>query len=99
MATPENVKAARLMLCRFLACAAMEKGLTQTELAKITGIQRSNISRIMSGKMSVNLDTFLKLAQAIGVKVFLESETNEDNYASKFLEQIKKERLNRNNAI
>jgi transcriptional regulator with XRE-family HTH domain len=43
-----------------------QKGMTQQDLADITGNQRNHISRIESGKYSVGFDTLQAIAEAIG---------------------------------
>lgn len=91
----ENIKAARQLLCRFLADAAMSKGITQTAMAERTGIAQSNISRILAGKTGMSLDTFLKLAEVTGTRVFLESNSEPGNPAAEFLDQIRRDREGR----
>lgn len=46
-----------------------QKGLSQQELADITGIQRNHICRIESGKYSVGFDTLQSIAAALGSNV------------------------------
>ena len=43
-----------------------EKGMTQQDLADVTGNQRNHISRIESGKYSVGFDTLQAIAEALG---------------------------------
>lgn len=42
------------------------KGMTQQDLADVTGNQRNHISRIESGKYSVGFDTLQAIADALG---------------------------------
>jgi len=42
------------------------KGMTQQDIADMTGLQRNHISRIESGKYSVGFDTLQSIAEAIG---------------------------------
>ena len=42
------------------------KGMTQQDLADLTGNQRNHISRIESGKYSVGFDTLQTIAEALG---------------------------------
>lgn len=42
------------------------KGMTQQDLADMTGNQRNHISRIESGKYSVGFDTLQAIAEALG---------------------------------
>lgn len=46
--------------------ARTEKNMTQTELAKRIGTQRSNISRLESGTYNPSLDFLIKIAGALG---------------------------------
>jgi len=42
------------------------KGMTQQDIADMTGLQRNHISRIESGKYSVGFDTLQAIAEALG---------------------------------
>lgn len=45
-----------------------EKGISQTELAKLTGLSRTTISKIESGDaVNVNTNTIVKIAQIFAV--------------------------------
>lgn len=46
-----------------------EKGLTPTELAKLTGILRPNIHRYETGKVDPQLSSALNIAIALGVSI------------------------------
>lgn len=46
-----------------------EKQMTQAELAKKMGTQKSNISRFESGNYNPSLDFLIKLADCLGKKV------------------------------
>jgi len=46
-----------------------QNGMTQQDLADITGNQRNHISRIESGKYSVGFDTLQTIAEALGMTV------------------------------
>lgn len=48
----------------------VERGLNITELAKLTGITNANISNMIHGKTSPNLDTLDRLANALGVETW-----------------------------
>jgi DNA-binding XRE family transcriptional regulator len=56
-----------------LAGARVKEGLTQSELAKITGIPQRHISEMEHGKRSIGRDRAKKLAKALNVnfRVFL----------------------------
>lgn len=55
-----------------LLSARMELGMTQNQLADITGVCQSNISRIESGVVSPTLDTLTRLAEALGKRLEVE---------------------------
>lgn len=46
-----------------------QQGMTQQDLAYKTGLQRSNIARIESGKYSTGQDILSKIAAALGKKL------------------------------
>jgi transcriptional regulator with XRE-family HTH domain len=48
------------------------QGLTQNDLASMTGMQRNHISRIESGKYSVGFDTLQLIADQFDMKVKIE---------------------------
>ncbi|MGN1318160.1 MAG: helix-turn-helix transcriptional regulator [Lachnospirales bacterium] len=49
--------------------ARKENNMTQTELAKLVGTQKSNISRLESGNYNPSLDLLIKVADALGKKL------------------------------
>ena len=52
-----------------LISARLEKGLSQEQLAKLIGTQRSNICRIESGTQNLTVDMLLKITSALGKDV------------------------------
>ena len=46
-----------------------EKGLTQRDLANLTGVNQSNIWKIETGKYSVGLDILSKICDQLGKRV------------------------------
>jgi len=58
--------------------ARLEKGISQAELARMIGTQRSNICRLESGAQNPTLDMVLKIASALGKTVSLSLEEQED---------------------
>lgn len=58
--------------------ARLEKGLTQEQLARLIGTQRSNICRMESGTQNLSLDMMLKIAEALGkdISIMLEERSN-----------------------
>lgn len=51
---------------------AETKGITQEEIAESAGLHRSNVSRVFSTKYKPNLDTFLKICNAVKVNAVIE---------------------------
>lgn len=49
-----------------------EKGMSQTQLAKLSGMHRSNICRIESGNQNLSLDTLIRLSNALGKDISIE---------------------------
>lgn len=49
----------------------IQRGLTQTQLAKMAGITQPNLVRIEGGKFSVGIDLLNKIANALGVTISL----------------------------
>ena len=56
---------------------AKDKKIEQSEIAEKTGFTQSNMSRMLSCKYKVTLPTFLKLAKAVGVNFFIQSQDDE----------------------
>ena len=49
--------------------ARLERGISQAELARMIGTQRSNICRLESGVQNPTLDMILKITSALGKDV------------------------------
>ena len=47
-------------------------GLSQLELARLTGTTQSAIARLESGKRPPRIDTLLRIAEALGAKLVVE---------------------------
>ena len=56
----------------------IEKGISQEELARLIGTQRSNISRIESGTQNLSLDTLTKICSALDTDISLVTESKDD---------------------
>lgn len=50
----------------------LEKGLSQMEIAKRTGMHRSNICRIESGRQNISIDTLIRIFDALGKNILIE---------------------------
>lgn len=48
-----------------------QKGLSQEEVQKLTGINRNNISRYENGKREPNINTLKKLAKAYNIDIIV----------------------------
>jgi len=57
----------------------MDKGLTQQELAESVGTSHSQISRIESGRHRTNLNTLVRIASALGIKVLVGFESTSES--------------------
>lgn len=62
--TPEEWK----LLIQKMRMAAKERRIRNCEISQTTGIKEPNITRFFSLKCSPQLDTFLKIGAAVGVK-------------------------------
>lgn len=62
--------------------ARLEQGISQAELARRLGIQRSGISRLESGTQNPTLDMILKIASALGKDVSLELSDKESSMSN-----------------
>lgn len=69
--TPEEIAASqvRVSLMGELVKARMEKGMTQQELEKESGVRQPVIARMESGKTSPQLDTLIKLLRPLGMTI------------------------------
>ena len=47
----------------------ISKGITQTQLSEMTGIQRPNLSRLENGKTNPNIETLSKIAIALNIGI------------------------------
>ena len=62
----EEIMEQRQDIIAKLVAARLEKGITQIELARMIGTQRSNICRLESGAQNPSIDTLLKISAALG---------------------------------
>lgn len=70
--TPELVevqKQVRMKMATQLAEKRRARRMTQADVSVITGIKRSNISRLESGGYNPTLDSIVRIADSIGLKV------------------------------
>ena len=64
-----NKEEERQRIGQSIADMRKQKGMTQQDLADITGNQRNHISRIESGKYSVGFDTLQNIAEALDADI------------------------------
>ena len=79
MLTQEKLLAQRQKIVSMLIEARLEKNMSQAELARMIGTQRSNISRMESGAQNISLDVLLKVASALGKNVNMVLDEPEDD--------------------
>ena len=66
-----NRRTEAAVLCHSLKDERTRQHLTQSQLAERVGMQKEFISRIENGHVDVQLSTFLKVAEGLGLKVGL----------------------------
>lgn len=49
-----------------------ERGMTQTQLAELTGIERPNITRLLSGSVGKTPDNWQKILDALGLEMVVQ---------------------------
>ena len=68
--------------------ARVEKGISQSELARMIGTQRSNICRLESGAQNPSLDMVLKIAAAMGMTASLLLEDRKETTSNVYILRI-----------
>jgi DNA-binding XRE family transcriptional regulator len=66
IAYPENFGE---LIGQRIRCARLDRGITQNDLAKETGIRRPNIARLEKGLSLPNLSTLLKVSSALQIPI------------------------------
>ena len=66
---PSQAKIARTSIAKQLKDARKSMNLTQEVLADMVGTQKSNISRMESGKYNPTLDFLVKVANSMGKEI------------------------------
>ncbi|MEE1170813.1 MAG: helix-turn-helix transcriptional regulator [Ruminococcus sp.] len=67
--TSDDIVKKRQVIISKIVQVRLEKELSQTQLAKLTGMHRSNICRIESGCQNISLDTLIRIFDALGKDV------------------------------
>ena len=57
---------------KFLKETAREKGISDYEIARRTGLIANNVWRIFNGKYLPSLENFLAICEAVGVRIKLD---------------------------
>ena len=70
--TSNDIVKKRQAIISKIAEVRLEKKLSQTQLAKLTGMHRSNICRIESGRQNISLDTLIRIFDALGIDISIE---------------------------
>jgi len=70
--TSDDVVKKRQAIISKIAQVRLEKGFSQTQLAKLTGMHRSNICRIESGRQNISIDTLIRVFDALGKDISIE---------------------------
>lgn len=66
------VEQERLRIGKRIAAIRSEKNLSQSDLAKLTGMTPGNISRIESGRYSTGIDILSRIADVLGYRLEFE---------------------------
>lgn len=61
-------------LIMYLKEVAARRGLTTSDIAEKTGIDQAQVSRFLAGKITPTIASFFKLADAIGVRLRIDSQ-------------------------
>ena len=70
--TSDDIVKKRQVIISKIVQVRLEKELSQTQLAKLTGMHRSNICRIESGRQNISLDTLIRIFDALGIDTSIE---------------------------
>lgn len=68
----------RQEIIALLVKARLEQGISQAQLARMIGTQRSNVCRLESGAQNPTLDMLLKIADALGKDICVSLEDKEE---------------------
>jgi transcriptional regulator with XRE-family HTH domain len=70
--TSDDVVKKRQAIISKIAQVRLKKGFSQTQLAKLTRMHRSNICRIESGRQNISIDTLIRIFDALGKSILIE---------------------------
>lgn len=60
---------ARKNILNQLRVLAAARGISQAQIAAMTGLSQSNVNRVLSGRYPPTLDTLLKITGALGLRM------------------------------
>lgn len=66
-----HAKSKAFYICEMLKQERKKANMTQTELGELTDMKKGVISRIENGKIDVQLSTFLRIVQGLGLQLKL----------------------------
>ena len=65
----DSLDVARRELLEYLKQYASHIGMTQKDIAEISGLDQPNVARVLGGKYPPKLDTLLKIVDALGLQI------------------------------
>lgn len=68
----DDVVKKRQAIISKIAQVRLEKVFSQTQLAKLTRMHRSNICRIESRRQNISIDTLIRIFDALGIDISIE---------------------------
>lgn len=89
----DNMLSDRQKIISQLTAARLEKGMSQADLAKQIGTQRSNICRIESGVQNITLDMLLKISQVLSKDISIQFNEIGDNMINEYSLRLYDEEL------
>ena len=69
MTNPNPIETTRKALVDTIRQHAERQGSTQGEIAARSGLQRANVNRVLSGRYPPNLDTLIKIVDAVNARI------------------------------
>lgn len=93
MNNDDDLLSSRQKIISKLTDARLKKGISQSELAKQIGTQRSNICRIESGTQNISLDMLLKISRALGKEISVQFDERGDTMIDEYSLRLYDEEL------
>jgi transcriptional regulator with XRE-family HTH domain len=70
---PNPIETTRKALVDTIRQHAERQGITQGEIASRSGLQRTNVNRVLSGRYPPTIDVLLKIVDAVGAELIVKS--------------------------